>query len=72
MFYELKYDVTIYDVPVAMMLSSRCYRLRSMMLLNTKLQSSPFLTMKATFLDTHIIFEYFQPFLRINDTRAAS
>jgi len=41
MFYELKYDVTPYNVPVAMMLTSRCYRLQSTMFWYTMLPYSP-------------------------------
>jgi hypothetical protein len=41
MFYKLKYDVTVYNVPLATMLLSLCYQLQSTMFPHKILPSSP-------------------------------
>jgi len=41
MIYEIKYEVTIYDVLVATMLPSQCYQLQSTKISQTKLSSWP-------------------------------
>jgi len=68
MFYELKYDVTIYDVTVATMLLSHCYHLQSTIYSHTIFPSSPSgalgKTLKQVYFSNFLIFLFVIFFLK--------